>query len=54
MWMFGPFVSEKAKKDYLEAIMWLEAPESIMYDEDVDIVSFKAWNLSVSFVSGPS
>ena len=40
--MFIPFVSERVEKDSLEATMWLEAPESIMYVEDGDIVAFKA------------
>ena len=54
MWMLGPFDSERVDKDYLEETMWLEALEYIMYAEDEEIVSFKAWHLLVSFVCGSS
>ena len=52
--MFDPFVSERVETNSLEATMWLEAPESTMYDEDGEIVSFKAWHLLTSFVYGSS
>ena len=40
--MLGPFDSERVEKDSLEATMWLEAPKSIMYATDGEIVAFKA------------
>ena len=40
--MFDHFVSERVEKDSLEATMWLEVPESIMYAEDGEIVDFKS------------
>ena len=42
MRILGPFDSERVEKDYLEATMWLEAPEYIMYAEDEKRVAFKA------------